>query len=91
MAFGDSSALYFAVSSPFHAQLYRLVPNGTTGVGNPGRSAALHLHAAPNPVTETVAIEWSSAREGPAESDLAVWRKSLGQWVLESELYVTLS
>ena len=66
-AFADSSTMYFAVTSPFHAQLYRLVPNGTTGVGNPGPSAVLHLHAAPNPVTESVAIEWSSARGGPAE------------------------
>lgn len=33
--------------------------------------------------------DWKGAEM--AGSYLAVWRKSLGQWVLESELYVTLS
>lgn len=36
---------------------------------------------------------WTADWKGSemAGSYLAVWRKSLGQWVLESELYVTLS
>lgn len=36
---------------------------------------------------------WTADWKGPemAGSYLAVWRKSLGQWILESELYVTLS
>ena len=36
---------------------------------------------------------WSAdwKRQDLAGSYLAVWRKSLGQWVIESELYVTLS
>jgi ketosteroid isomerase-like protein len=33
--------------------------------------------------------DWKGA--GMAGTYLAVWRKSLGQWVIESELYVTLS
>jgi hypothetical protein len=32
--------------------------------------------------------DWKGAEMGGAY--LAVWRKSLGQWVIESELYVTL-
>jgi hypothetical protein len=36
---------------------------------------------------------WTADWKGSemAGSYLAVWRKSLGQWILESELYVTLS
>jgi ketosteroid isomerase-like protein len=33
--------------------------------------------------------DWTGAEM--AGTYLAVWRKSLGQWILESELYVTLS
>ena len=32
--------------------------------------------------------DWKGSDMGG--SYLAVWRKSLGQWILESELYVTL-
>jgi ketosteroid isomerase-like protein len=33
--------------------------------------------------------DWKGA--GMAGAYLAVWRRSLGQWIIESELYVTLS
>lgn len=35
------------------------------------------------------AADWTSSEM--AGTYLAVWRKTLGQWVIESELYVTLS